>query len=356
MPSIEVGGVEKNFFIISNFLSKKFSNISVITLSDLAKKRLSKKINIVKPKIFFSKILGRRLKFIICLLYLLIEIIKNKNSTVFSFQGIVYCITLCKILSTNVIVRSNSSPSGWSKHSIKKFFYKKIYSMANIIIVNSLAFKKELKYKFNLNSVCIYNPLNKNEILKSSKAKTKFSFFKKNNLNIINISRFTDQKDHECLVKSVNILKNKLKIKLLLIGSGPLQNKIINLTKRFKLTQNIKFINFKKNPFPYIKKSDVLILSSRYEGSPNVLLEAIALNKFVISSSCPTGPSEILDNGKGGMLFPVGNYKTLAKKIESFARNQNKFSKKKKYAKRRLERFNYKNRLNDYFKTINDYY
>lgn len=353
MPTIEVGGVEKNFFIISNFLSKKFSNISVITFSNLAKKGLSKKINIIKPKIYCPKILGRRFKFITCLFYLLIEIIKNKNSTVFCFQGIVYCITLCKILSTNVIVRSNSSPSGWSKHSIKKIFYKKIYSMANIIIVNSLAFKKELKEKFNLNSICIYNPLNKNEILKYSKVKTKFPFFKKNNLNIINISRFTDQKDHECLVKSINLLKNKLKIKVLLIGSGPLQNKIINLTKKFKLTQNIKFINFKKNPFPYIKKSDVLILSSRYEGSPNVLLEAIALNKFVISSNCPTGPGEILDNGKGGILFPIGDYKSLAKKIELFAKNQNKFLNKKKYAKRRLERFNYKNRLNDYFKTIN---
>ena len=57
--------------------------------------------------------------------------------------------------------------------------------------------------------------------------------------------------------------------------------------------------------------SDAFILSSKYEGSPNVLLEAITLNKIIISSDCPTGPSEILDGGKGGILFKVGDYKNL---------------------------------------------
>ena len=116
----------------------------------------------------------------------------------------------------------------------------------------------------------------------------------------------------------------------------------------------IKIIDFKKNPYPLMKKSDLFILSSKYEGSPNVLLEAISLKKFVISSNCPTGPREILDNGKGGELFKVGDYLMLSKKIKFFIENKKKLEKKKNYAFKRLDRFDYFERLRDYYKAIND--
>ena len=69
------------------------------------------------------------------------------------------------------------------------------------------------------------------------------------------------------------------------------------------------------NPFPYFIKSDLFILSSIFEGLPNVLLEALTLKKFVISTNCSTGPSEILSKGKGGILVPINDYKNLAKKL-----------------------------------------
>ena len=59
------------------------------------------------------------------------------------------------------------------------------------------------------------------------------------------------------------------------------------------------------NPFPIIKKADLFVLSSKYEGLPNVLLEAATLKKFIISSNCPTGPKEILMNGKGGFILKL---------------------------------------------------
>ena len=98
--------------------------------------------------------------------------------------------------------------------------------MANKIIVNSEKFKKELKLKFNLNSECIYNPLNKKEIIKSSKRKIKINFLIKKSFKIISIARFSDQKDHLCIIKSIHLLRNKYKnIKVLLIGSGDKKEK-----------------------------------------------------------------------------------------------------------------------------------
>ena len=77
-----------------------------------------------------------------------------------------------------------------------------------------------------------------------------------------------------------------------------------------------KFVKvfYTSNPFPYIKDSDLFVLSSTFEGLPNVLLEALTLGKPIISSNCPTGPNEILSYGKGGQLFKIGDYKSLSKK------------------------------------------
>ena len=99
------------------------------------------------------------------------------------------------------------------------------------------------------------------------------------------------------------------------------------MINHLKLNKYFKILDFKKI-YPYIKKSDIFILSTKFEGLPNVLLEAITLDKLVISSNCPTGPSEILDNGNGGLLFEVGNYKQLSHKIIFALKNKKKCSKK----------------------------
>ncbi len=211
MPTIEGGGVEKNFFLITNYLSTKFEDISVISLSNSYRKKLNPRVQFVTFKNNFLNLIGRRTKFVFSLILLSKEILSNRNSLVLCFQGLTYCTILCKLLSTKVIIRSNSSPSGWSKNYIKKILYKKIYGMANKIIVNSEKFKKELKLKFNLNSECIYNPLNKKEIIKSSKRKIKINFFNKKSFKIISIARFSDQKDHLCIIKSIHLLRNKYK-------------------------------------------------------------------------------------------------------------------------------------------------
>lgn len=85
---------------------------------------------------------------------------------------------------------------------------------------------------------------------------------------------------------------------------------------------------------------------------PNVLLEAICLKKFIISSNCPTGPREILYNGKGGLLFKSKNHKELAKKIIYFQKNKKKCLMMSKISQAGLERFNFKKNLNKYYEVI----
>ena len=99
------------------------------------------------------------------------------------------------------------------------------------------------------------------------------------------------------------------------------------------------------------------ILSSKYEGLPNVLLEAQYLGKYIISTDCPTGPKEILMNGKLGDLIKVGDTKKLALKILQFYKNKNKsyVKKKTKLAKQMLKRFDYNFCMKKYESVIKKY-
>ena len=355
IPYIGGGGVEKNLFLISNYLSTKINNIYICTTSNEYKNKFNKKIKFILPKKKISENLYIRIKYFYCLIILFIFLLKNKNTVVFSFQANIYCILLCKILRIKIISRSNSSPSGWNHNLIKQIIYKKIINMADLIITNSKNFKKQMDKNFGIKTVCIYNPLNKIEIIKKSRIKINFDFFnnKKKELKIINIGRLTDQKDQLTLLKSIKILKEKkVSFKLLIMGRGVERKNLLNYINENNLHKDIKIISFHDNPFPILKKADLFVLSSKYEGLPNVLLEAALLKKFIISSNCPTGPKEILLNGKGGFLFEVGNYKQLSKKIIFYSNNTQLLEKKINHSFKNLNRFDYQKNMESYYSLV----
>ena len=179
MPSIEGGGVEKNFFIISQYLSQKIGNVSVITADKSYARKFNSRINLIMPNSYFWSNRGRYLKYLICLFLLIKLNFKLKNFLVFTFQANIYCIILSKILGKKIISRSNSSPRGWSKNIFKNFIFKIVLNVADQVIVNSYDFKRDLDKTFKINSLCIYNPLNKNEIYKQGNKKLNFQLFKK---------------------------------------------------------------------------------------------------------------------------------------------------------------------------------
>ena len=353
MPSIEGGGVEKNLVIIANYFVKKFSSISLITYDGRFNQLFNKKIKIINAENKKKENVKKYFKYYKCLKLLIQEYLKNKKILVFSFQANIYTIILSIFFNFKVIARSNSSPSGWGNNKVKKVLFKFFFKFAKIIIVNSQQFKKEFKNEFNINTVLIYNPLNKAQIIKKSKKPLKFNFFDDSKiLKIINIARFTDQKDHLTLLKSFEIAIKKIKCKLLIMGYGNNKDMINNFIKKKKLSKHIKVIKFQKNPYNFLKKSDIFVLTSKFEGLPNVLLEAQTLKKFIISSNCPTGPKEILKNGKYGDLFNVGDYISLSKKIIRYNKNLKLNKSKIKQAYKNLKRFDYIKNCEKYFRII----
>jgi glycosyltransferase involved in cell wall biosynthesis len=353
MPSIEGGGVEKNLFIVSNYFSKKFKYLSLITISKKYKKKFDRSIEFISLSSNIWDKFGRRVKYFLALILLINLILKNKNLVVFSFQANIYCIIVCKLFGVKIISRSNSAPYGWSKNFIKRKVFKIFLNLADTVMVNSMEFKKDLKREFNVDATCIYNPLNSKEIKKKAKKKSVSLFKSKKKLKILNIGRFTEQKDQITLLKSLNYIKNEIDFEAVIIGRGVLKSNLIDFISKNKLGHKVKLMNFVENPFNLIKQADLFILSSKYEGLPNVLLEALVLNKFIISSNCSTGPKEILLNGKGGLLFKIGNYKELSKKIRFYLKNKKKCKKMLKMATNNLNRFDYDKNLKKYYNLVN---
>ncbi len=183
-PSIEKGGADKNLFMISNFLSNKFKDICIITSSKDCLNNLNKKIQYIGPNSLLNENFGRNLKTFICIYYLLKTLIFNRKSVVLSFQSNLFSILICKIFFVKIITRSNSFPNDWTKSAFKKMMFKKLYQLANLTIVNSLAVKKKFKRIYNIKSTHIYNPINRLKIIKLSK-KNNFKFSKKKKITKI---------------------------------------------------------------------------------------------------------------------------------------------------------------------------
>lgn len=316
-PSIEIGGLTKNLFSLVNSLSKKNYHIYFITFKDNKNNKtlkklypFSRKIKILTPKYFFFTN-NRYLKYFFCFLTLITFCLKNKY-LIISFQSNVLSILAGILTNNKVIIRCNTAPSKYISSYIKKYFFKLVYSQADKILVTSFDFQKEIKKYFNLKSIVHQQSLDELQIKKKSKEKVNFKFFKKyKHLKIINVGRLTDQKDLITLLKAFLKLIKIRKARLLMIGNGTDYEKISNFISKNNLKDKVKIINFQTNPYKYISLSDIKVLSSKFEGNPNILLEIACLKKLIISSNCKVGPSEILQRGKGGLLFKVGDHNKL---------------------------------------------
>ena len=172
-------------------------------------------------------------------------------------------------------------------------------------------------------------------------------FFKKK-LKIITVGRLTEQKNQLFLLKTLTKLNNKFRWTLKIVGRGILEKKIRLFIKENSLSEKVKLSGYKKSAINEINKADLFILTSLYEGLPNVLIEAQQTGIPVISTDCKTGPREILMRGKLGELVKVNNETQLLNKIKNFYFNKKRLYKKASLAKKYLYRFDYKTNCESY--------
>ncbi len=224
------------------------------------------------------------------------------------------------------------------KKKIIKILIKILYNKADLIIGNSYDLSKSLQRFVKKKIYTIYNPCYFPFV------NNKKNYSKKKEINILNVARLEPQKDHLTLLKAIKNLKNQSLFKLNIVGYGSQYSKIYNYIRDNNLKKIVKINKNVINVNKFYKKADLFILSSLYEGFPNVLVEAAQYDIPIISTNCNSGPREILLNGKAGELVKIRDHFMLTKKIEMFVNKKKNFFKKAKFCKKNLYRFS--NKLN----------
>ncbi|MDH6456559.1 glycosyltransferase involved in cell wall biosynthesis [Fusobacterium sp. PH5-7] len=255
----------------------------------------------------------------------------------------------------------NSIPNLKKKESKIKRFGKRLEKYDRVVAICD-EMKEEIENIYpNLKGKVsrIYNPFNFERIEKLMEDERELTKEQKKMLNedyCIAIARLDNvQKDFLTLVRAYKFVKESgIQDKLYIIGDGPSKEEIINEIKKLSLEENIKLIGLSKNPYIWLKNSKLFVHSSKYEGLPTVLIEALICNKMIISSNCPTGPKEILKNENCGKLFEVGNIKELGDYLIEFLTNKNNRELYEKNVILRKEEFNKNKVIKEYEKLIEE--
>lgn len=133
---------------------------------------------------------------------------------------------------------------------------------------------------------------------------------------VLAAGRLSAQKDFETLLEAFSLIQTP-KARLIVLGEGERRAALAARAQELGVAERVSFPGFEKNPFAFMRACDVFVLSSRFEGLPGVLIQAMACGARVVSTDCPSGPFEILEGGKWGRLSPVGNASALAQAIDA---------------------------------------
>lgn len=130
---------------------------------------------------------------------------------------------------------------------------------------------------------------------------------------LLGAGRLTRQKDFPTLIRAFAQLRQSRPCRLIILGEGRLRDELQELAGELGVEQDLALPGFTPNPYAYMRHVSLFALSSRWEGSPNVLTEAMALGTPVVSTDCPSGPNELLDQGRIAPLVSMGDWQGLAK-------------------------------------------
>jgi glycosyltransferase involved in cell wall biosynthesis len=129
---------------------------------------------------------------------------------------------------------------------------------------------------------------------------------------LVTVGRLAPQKDHETLLRAFAMVRRKRPARLVIFGEGPKRAAIESLRRDLGLQADVDLPGITDNPYAAMQRASLFVLSSRFEGLPTVLVEALACGCPVVSTACPSGPIEILDGGRFGLLVPTENPEALA--------------------------------------------
>ena len=322
LAKLEIGGIERNRLKIINQCIRWGLNVRVILLE--MKGDLLREL----PGEVETKCLGSPFKWFFPL-RLVVTFSFGRTATVISaFDDVNVMVVFASLLTRGriPILLSNhntfseawarSTGLKWVKFTILRYLLPWAFKRARAVVAVSSGVADDLAktLRFPRSSIeVIYNPVIDKDFYSRARQEPAHS---SNNNTILFVGRFVPQKDLPTLLEAVNLLAARRKVDLLMIGDGPQRQEVESIIQKTGLADVVRLVGTVENPLPVMARCGVLVLSSRFEGLPGVLIEALACGTQVVSTDCPHGPAEILEGGRYGQLVPVGDPPALAEAIE----------------------------------------
>lgn len=311
MPAFTGGGAEKIGINLANEFAEKGYIVFLLVFNGTGpyRNQLDAKIQVVDFKCRTRRALlkyfffTRRIK-----PDLTISVIRNSN----------IIVGLCNLLlfwnrSYFTIFREANTMHGvialkfWYRH-LYFLLMKVSYYFCDAIIANSTGTLDDLFthriVKNKIKCTVIGNPVIPSNFHELIDCSVSHKWFDNRHKVVLNIGRLHSQKNQGLLIKAFSIAHKKIpELRLLIIGEGEEKVSLVRVIHDLKLNSYVDILPFQQNPFPYYKHSNIFVLTSRWEGFGNVLVEAMAAGLPVLSLNCPGGPSEVLAGGKFGTLL-----------------------------------------------------
>src|SRR5215210_6767973 len=226
----------------------------------------------------------------------------------------------------NTVSFESGNASTW-RGKLIPWLMKRFYPWANGIVVVSHGVGDDMAQLTKIpreRITVIYNPsVVGAEVWEKAQAPLDHPWFKPDQPPVlVAVGRLQMQKDFPTLLHAFAKVRKQRPVRLLILGEGKERETLEELVKKLGLESDVSLPGFVANPYAYMARSSLFVLSSRWEGLPTVLIEALCCGIPVVSTDCPSGPREILRDGKYGQLVPVGDVDALARAIEAALNNK----------------------------------
>lgn len=226
-------------------------------------------------------------------------------------------------VKTRIVVREAITPSRSEAYHAKRRKTRIIscltrwsYPLADGIVAVSEGVAEDLSNTYGIRKEkirTIYNPVVTPDIFTKALAPVPHPWLAEGSPPVIMAAgRMNRQKDHATLMHAFALVRQQHCARLMILGEGAERPRLEALAREMGIESDVSFPGFATNPFAYMARARVFVLSSTFEGLPNVLIQALALGTPVVSTDCPSGPWEILQGGRFGLLVPVADSSAMA--------------------------------------------
>lgn len=258
-----------------------------------------------------------------------------------------------------IVLREGNNPihihnmfSSWFWREIAFREVKFLYSLADRIVTPSVGVAEDFEKSWGISAdlFCnINNPVDISLINQQSREELTLPWNETEKVKwILAVGRLTRQKGYSDLIHSFSDVRKKLNLRLIILGEGELRNKLQNQIHDMGLSDYIFMPGFVNNPWKYMRKADLYVSASLWEGFHLTIAEAMVCGTVPVATNCDYGPSEIITDGKDGRLVPVGDIETMSNRIFELLVNNELRTKMAKNAVERAEAFDVKNIVKDY--------